>query len=88
MPGFRLCHQEGVPLPGEPAQVVRLRARDVDRAFPGELFVVEVKDFVVEALQGTFGTAMSRTGKSRLDSQDAALIRCEMCSRLAAISSR
>ena len=53
--GFRLCHHEGVPLPGEPAQVIRLRARDVDRALPRERFVVEVEDLVVEALQGAFG---------------------------------
>src|SRR5262249_30268412 len=53
--GFRLCHHEGVPLPGEAAQVIRLRARDVDRALPREPFVVEVEDLVVEALQGAFG---------------------------------
>src|SRR6266568_3542640 len=34
------------------------------------------------------GMATSRTGRSRLDSQDAALNRCEMCSRLRPMSAR
>src|SRR6516165_9038890 len=34
------------------------------------------------------GTAMSRTGRSRLESHDAALMRCERCSRFVLISSR
>ncbi len=55
MTGFRLRHQEDVPLPRELAEIVGLRARDVDRAFPCELLVVEVKDLVVEPLKGAFG---------------------------------
>src|SRR5215467_7707400 len=50
-----LRHYERVPLPGQPPQVVGLRARDVDRAFGGELLVVEVEDLVIETLQGAFG---------------------------------
>src|SRR6266699_4238851 len=34
------------------------------------------------------GTAMRRTGRSRLDSHEAALMRCERCSRFVLISSR
>src|SRR5262249_58395210 len=44
-----------VPRAGQAAEVIGLRARDVDRAFPGELLVVEVKDLVVKTLQGAFG---------------------------------
>ena len=55
VPGLRLGHQENVPLPGQRAKVVRLGTRDVDRALPRELLVIEVQDFVVETLQGAFG---------------------------------
>ena len=72
-----LGHQECIPLPGQAAEEIGLRARDVDRAFPGELFVVEVENLVVEPWRAPSGTAMSRTGGSRLDSHEAALIRCE-----------
>ncbi len=51
MPGLRLGHQVHVPLPGQRAEVVRLRPGDVDRALPGEVLVVEVEYLVVEALQ-------------------------------------
>jgi hypothetical protein len=53
--GFRLRHQEGVPLPGELTEIVCLRARDVDRAFPREIFVIEIKNLVIETLQCAFG---------------------------------
>src|SRR5262249_9756531 len=55
MAGLRLRHQKGVPLPRELAEIVGLRARDVNRAFPRELLVVDVEDLVVESLQGAFG---------------------------------
>src|SRR5260370_22770268 len=55
MTGLRLGHQEGVPLPGQRAEIISLGARDVDRAFPGELLVIKVEDLIVEALQGAFG---------------------------------
>jgi len=35
--------------------------------------VVEVKHIVIETWRSAFGKAMSRTGRSRLESQDAAL---------------
>src|SRR5260370_33636456 len=34
---------------------MRVGARDVDRAFPGELLVIKVEDLIVEALEGAFG---------------------------------
>jgi len=55
MTRLRLRHQVRVPLPGQPAKVIGLGTRDVDRAFPGELLVVEVQNLVVEALQRAFG---------------------------------
>src|SRR6202034_2178838 len=55
VPGFRLSHDERVPLPGQLAQRVRLRTRDVDRALIRVRRVVRVEDLVVEALQGPLG---------------------------------
>src|ERR1700749_4378011 len=55
MPRLRLGHQERVPLPGQLAEVVRLRAGYVDRALPRDRLVVQVEPLVVEALQGPFG---------------------------------
>src|SRR5712691_2506839 len=55
MTGLGLGHQESVPLPCQPAQIVRLGPRVVNRALGRELLVIEVKDLVVETLQGTFG---------------------------------
>ena len=55
MPGLGLTHDERVPLPGQPAQIVGLRPGDVDRALGGELLVVEIEYLVVEALQRALG---------------------------------
>src|SRR5580704_2024927 len=55
MPGLRLSHQEGVPLPGQRAEVVGLRPGDVNRALPRERLVIEVENLVVETLQCAFG---------------------------------
>jgi hypothetical protein len=52
MPGLGLGHHEGVPLPVQATEAVRFGTGDVDGAFPRECLVVEVEDFVVEALQG------------------------------------
>jgi len=51
--GLGLRHEERVPLQGQPAKIVGLRPRDVDRASGGERLVIEVKNLVVDALQGS-----------------------------------
>jgi len=48
--------------------------------------VIEIEHFVVKPCKAPSGKAISRTGKSRLDNQAAALTICVMCSRLAAMS--
>jgi hypothetical protein len=62
MTGLGLRHHERVPLPGQPPEVVGLRARDVDRAFPGELLVVEVEDLVGAAI-GTARVTVPATAR-------------------------
>src|SRR5437764_3233276 len=51
MPGLGLGDHVGGPLPRQPAEIVRLRAGNVDRAVPGVLLVIEVEHLVGEALQ-------------------------------------
>ena len=50
-----LGHHERVPLPGQTAEIIGLRAGDVNRAFGGELLVIEVEHLVVEPLQRSLG---------------------------------
>nr|WP_245431035.1 hypothetical protein [Rhodoplanes roseus] len=55
MAGLGLRHDVDVPLARELGDLVRLRARDVDRAGVGEVGVVDVQDLVVEAHQAALG---------------------------------
>src|SRR5919204_115953 len=60
---FRLSHDVGAVLLRQGAERLGLRTGDVDRTLPGELHVVQVQHFIVEALQGTFGDRDQTDGK-------------------------
>jgi hypothetical protein len=51
MARFGLRHDEGVILAGDFAQFIRLLAWNVNRALTRKLHMIEVKHFVIEALQ-------------------------------------
>ena len=85
--GLGLRDHVGVPLLRELAQVVGLGAGDVDRALAGVGGVVEVEHLVGEALEAALGDAISLTGRSMLDSHEAALIMWDVL-EIPAISSR
>src|ERR1700724_501215 len=55
MPRLGLSHDEGVVLAGHDAKRLGLSARNVDRALPLELDVIQIQNLVVEALQRTLG---------------------------------